>query len=148
MPVWMAIWWMNRRDRRRWEPQEQLRDMEQVIREEAIPDEDREWWRQPRERQADINVWSHHWLNDATQEESETIGTFYVHWDPPMLDVIETDEGFGIEDLMQELGRVELNTLGGVKHGDVPHGEHTDDHAGLWHRFLRLDAGPGRGAAG
>ena len=32
-----------------------------------------------------IIVWSHHWLNDATQEASETIGTFYVHWDPPAL---------------------------------------------------------------
>jgi hypothetical protein len=30
-------------------------------------------------RSAAIHVWSHHWLNDATQEESETIGTFYVH---------------------------------------------------------------------
>ena len=45
-------------------------------------------------RSAAINVWSHHWLNDATQEASETIGTFYVHWEPPVLWEIETDEGF------------------------------------------------------
>ena len=56
-------------------------------------------------RSAAINVWSHHWLNAATQEASETIGTFYFHW--------------------------ELRALGRVKHGDVPHGEHTDDHPGL-----------------
>jgi hypothetical protein len=71
-------------------------------------------------RSAAINVWNHHWLNDATQEESEMIGTFYVHWDPPVLYEIETDEGFGLEDLMAELGRLELNALGRVKHGDVP----------------------------
>jgi hypothetical protein len=29
-------------------------------------------------RSAAINVWSHHWLNAATREESEIIGTFYV----------------------------------------------------------------------
>jgi hypothetical protein len=73
-------------------------------------------------RSAAINVWSHHWANDATREESETIGTFYVHWDLPVLWEIETDEGFALEDLMQELGRLELGALGYVKHGDVPHG--------------------------
>jgi hypothetical protein len=73
-------------------------------------------------RSAAINVWSHHWANDATREESETIGTFYVHWDPPVLWEIETDEGFALENLMQELGRLELGALGYVKHGDVPHG--------------------------
>ena len=73
-----------------------------------------------RSRSAAINVWSHHWLNDATQEASETIGTFYVHWEPPVLWEIETDEGFSLEDLMVELGRLELNALGRVKHGDVP----------------------------
>jgi hypothetical protein len=29
------------------------------------------------------------------------------------------DEGFSLEDLMQELGRLELQALGPVKHGDV-----------------------------
>jgi hypothetical protein len=38
---------------------------------------------------------------------------------------IETDEGFSLEDLMQELGRLERNALGWVTHGDVPQGEHT-----------------------
>jgi hypothetical protein len=72
-------------------------------------------------RSAAINVWSHHWLNPATREESEIIVTFYFHWAPaPMLYEIETDEGFSLEDLLQELGRLELKALGVVKHGDVP----------------------------
>jgi hypothetical protein len=71
-------------------------------------------------RSAAINIWSHHWLHPATQAESETLGTFYFHWEPPALWEIETDEGFSLEDLMDELGRLELAALGCVKHGDVP----------------------------
>jgi hypothetical protein len=72
-------------------------------------------------RSAAINVWSHHWLNPATREDSEIIGTFYVHWAPtPMLYEIETDEGFSLEDLLRELGALERQALGVVKHGDVP----------------------------
>lgn len=71
-------------------------------------------------RSAAVNMWSHHWGHPATCEESETIGTFYVYWSPPTLWEIETDEGFSLEDLMQELGRWELQALGRVKHGDVP----------------------------
>jgi hypothetical protein len=33
---------------------------------------------------------------------------------------IEVDEGFSLEDLIHELGRLELQALGYVKHGDVP----------------------------
>jgi hypothetical protein len=50
-------------------------------------------------RSAAINIWSHHWAHPATREESETIGTFDVHWDPPRFYEIETDEGFSLEDL-------------------------------------------------
>jgi hypothetical protein len=71
-------------------------------------------------RSAAIMIWSHHWAHPATRAASETIGTFYVHWDPPALDAIETDEGFSLDDLMQALGRLELQALGRVKHGDVP----------------------------
>jgi hypothetical protein len=71
-------------------------------------------------RSAAINVWSHHWQHPATREASETIGSFYGRWAPtPMLYAIETDEGFSLEDLLQELGRLELKVLGRVKHGDV-----------------------------
>jgi hypothetical protein len=84
-------------------------------------------------RSACLMLWSHHWLNPATREESETIGSFYVRWtDPPVLWEIETDEGFSLEDLLQELGRLELQALGRVKHGDVPQdGRRTHDHPGL-----------------
>jgi hypothetical protein len=77
-------------------------------------------------RSAAINVWSHHWAHPATREESEIVGSFYVHWAPmPMLYEIETDEGFSLEDLLQELGRLELQALGRVKRRDVPQGERT-----------------------
>jgi hypothetical protein len=72
-------------------------------------------------RSAAINLWSHHWLHDATRTESEILGTFYVRWtDPPTLWLIETEAGFGLEDLLAALGRLELVALGRVKHGDVP----------------------------
>ena len=72
-------------------------------------------------RSAAVNVWSHHWMHPATKEGSDTIGTFYGHWAPtPMRYEIETDEGFTLDDLLQALGRWELQALGRVKHGDVP----------------------------
>jgi hypothetical protein len=71
-------------------------------------------------RSAAINVWSHHWQHPATREASETIGTLYFHGEPLALWEIETDAGFSLEDLMAELGRLELQALGYVKHGDVP----------------------------
>jgi hypothetical protein len=74
-------------------------------------------------RAACILFWSHHWLHPSTREESETIGSFYFRWgDTPARWEIETDEGFSLDDLMTELGRLELHALGYVKHGDVPHG--------------------------
>jgi len=52
--VWGLMPWLFRRDGRRREVREQLREIEQAIREEAMSDEEREWWRQYRERQAAI----------------------------------------------------------------------------------------------
>jgi hypothetical protein len=43
-----------------------------------------------------------------------------VHWELTVLFEIETDERFSLEDLMAELGRLELAALGYVKHGGVP----------------------------
>jgi hypothetical protein len=64
-------------------------------------------------RSAAINVWPHHWQHPATREESDLMGTFYCHWgEPPALWQIETDEGFSLEDLLQELGCLELKALG------------------------------------
>jgi hypothetical protein len=70
-------------------------------------------------RSAAINVWSDHWMHPATHAESEILGSFYFHWEPPVLWEIETDEGFSLEDLIRELGRLELQALGYPKHGDV-----------------------------
>jgi hypothetical protein len=71
-------------------------------------------------RSAAMNLWTHGWHHPATREESEIVGTWYFHWEPPALYEIETDEGFSLEDLLQELGHLELQALGRVKHGDVP----------------------------
>jgi hypothetical protein len=72
-------------------------------------------------RSAAINLWSHHWQHPATHHDSALLGTFYFAWgDAPRLWEIETEDGFTLEDLMQELGQIELKALGYVKHGDVP----------------------------
>jgi hypothetical protein len=72
-------------------------------------------------RSAAINLWRHRWANDATWEGSETIGTFSFDWAPtPRLWQIETDEGFTLEDLIADLGRLELQAPGSGKHGDGP----------------------------
>ena len=72
-------------------------------------------------RSAAVHIWSHHWQHPATMEESDTIGTFYFRWgDTPVLWEIETDDGVSLDDLMHELGRLELQALGRVKHGDPP----------------------------
>lgn len=57
-------------------------------------------------RRATITIWSHRWTHPATREASATIGTFDGHWEPRRLYEIATDEGFGVEDLMQALGQV------------------------------------------
>jgi hypothetical protein len=59
--------------------------------------------------------------NPATHHDLEILGTFYFDWgEPPRLWKIETEEGLTLEDLMGARGRLELNALGYVKHGDVP----------------------------
>jgi hypothetical protein len=76
------------------------------------------------DRSAVINLWSHHWQHPATHHDSEILGTFYFAWGEPLhLREIESEEGFTLEDLMGAFGRLELNALGYVKHGDVPAAE-------------------------
>jgi hypothetical protein len=63
-----------------------------------------------------VNGWSHHWRDPATKEESDILGTF--SWHPtPLLSQIETEAGFSLEDLLQELGQLELKALRYVTHG-------------------------------
>jgi hypothetical protein len=61
----------------------------------------------------------------STQNRSLSLhlDALYVHRDPRRLYEIETVEGFSLEDLPQELGRLKLNALGWVKHSDVPRGD-------------------------
>lgn len=55
------------------------------------------------------------------RKEFQGVGTFYFRWGEQLgLCEIEIDEGFTLEDLLQELGRLERKALGHVKHGDVP----------------------------
>jgi hypothetical protein len=69
-------------------------------------------------RSAAINVWSHAWTTDATRHDSETIGTFYVHWaEENRIYQIECDRGFDLADLPHELALLEDLALGYRKHG-------------------------------
>jgi hypothetical protein len=71
-------------------------------------------------RSAAINVWTHGWQHPATRDKSDIVGTFYCHWQLTALDTIEVDEGWSLEDLLQELGRLEPKAFARVRHGDVP----------------------------
>jgi hypothetical protein len=64
-----------------------------------------------------LNVWSHHWMHEATRHDSETIGSFYVNWIDERISRIECEEGFDLADLLHELAILEEKALGRIKHG-------------------------------
>jgi hypothetical protein len=66
-----------------------------------------------------LNVWSHPWTSRAMRAESTIMGTFYCTWgvEKSKVHQIETDAGFSLNTLLQELGVLELKALGLVKHG-------------------------------
>src|SRR5437763_700020 len=69
-------------------------------------------------RGATLIVWSHPWTSAATRYDSDTIGTFYVHWaDENAIYRIECDAGFALADLLHELAILEEMALGYRKHG-------------------------------
>ena len=69
-------------------------------------------------RAAAINVWSHSWINEATRHDSETIGTFYFWWgDKNHLWLMQCDAGYSLQDLLIELGLLEIKALGRKVHG-------------------------------
>jgi hypothetical protein len=69
-------------------------------------------------RAAAINLWSHPWINAATRHDSDTIGTLYFWWgDKNHLWQIQCDAGFSLQDLLIELGLLELKALGRKVHG-------------------------------
>jgi hypothetical protein len=67
--VWELMGWLNRRDQRRWEVREQLREMEQAIREEAMPEEERERQRRYRQEQAEVTREARRRLGLPDEEE-------------------------------------------------------------------------------
>ena len=54
VPTLAVVWWLNRRDRRRREVQEQLREMEQQIWRESLPDWQREALEEADRQQVEI----------------------------------------------------------------------------------------------
>jgi hypothetical protein len=68
-------------------------------------------------RSGALIVWSHGWQHVATWEESDMLGAFYVNWLTDWFWQIDCAEGFGLEDLLVELGTLELGALGYLQHG-------------------------------
>jgi hypothetical protein len=71
-----------------------------------------------------MNLWTRPWPTKwdvLPSDDSALRGTFHFAWgNPPGLWLVETDKGLTLEDLLQELGRIELKALGHLKHGDMP----------------------------
>jgi hypothetical protein len=64
-----------------------------------------------------LNIWSHAWTHPALRDESTIIGSLAVNWLTETLWRIECAEGFCLDDLLYELGILEMQALGRVKHG-------------------------------
>jgi hypothetical protein len=70
----------------------------------------------PEHRHEQRTLWVTRWCHTYTPPER--MGSFGFHEVPaPRLWVIETGEGYTLADLLQELGRLELQALGYVKYG-------------------------------
>jgi hypothetical protein len=65
-----------------------------------------------------IHVWSRPWFPQNLRAASTLMGAFHCTWEPQnTIDQIETDAGFALNTLLQELYMLELKALGRVKHG-------------------------------
>jgi hypothetical protein len=64
-----------------------------------------------------LHIWSHPWTHPATRDESTLIGSLAVNWVTETIWRIECHEGFSLDDLLRELGILEQQALGRVKHG-------------------------------
>jgi hypothetical protein len=70
-----------------------------------------------------INVWSQPWIPHSLRSTSTVMGTFYCRWGRAnTIYQIESDRGFSLETLLQELCVLELKALGRVKHGRCQQG--------------------------
>jgi hypothetical protein len=70
-----------------------------------------------------VNLWTRPWPSEWSvppTDDSALRGTFHFAWgSPPGLWQIETDMGWTLEDLLQELGQLEFKALGRLKHGTM-----------------------------
>jgi hypothetical protein len=65
-----------------------------------------------------INIWSQPWLPQSLRPTSTIMGTFHCAWGRAnTIYQIDTDHGFPVHTLLQELCVLELKALGRVKHG-------------------------------
>jgi hypothetical protein len=65
-----------------------------------------------------INIWSYPWTSRAMRTASNIMGTFYCRWGAEnRVYQVETDTGFSLNTLLQELGVLEMKALGVVKYG-------------------------------
>jgi hypothetical protein len=65
-----------------------------------------------------IHVWSRPWFPQNLRATSTLMGAFHCTWEQQnTIDQIETDAGFALNTLLQELCALELKALGRVKHG-------------------------------
>lgn len=74
-----------------------------------------------------MNLWSRPWPSEwhvPPADESTLRATFHFAWgNPPGLWLAETGSGLTLEDLLEELGRLESKALGRPKHGNMPPGK-------------------------
>jgi hypothetical protein len=69
-------------------------------------------------RSGAINIYTHPWNDETMRAESTLMGSIYVDWgDQNRIWQIEVDEGFAFEDLLVELGTLEVKALGQKIHG-------------------------------
>jgi hypothetical protein len=65
-----------------------------------------------------INIWSQPWLPQSLRPTSTIMGAFHCAWGGAnTIYQIDTDHGFSVHTLLQELCILELKALGRVKHG-------------------------------
>jgi hypothetical protein len=68
-----------------------------------------------------INIWSHPRTPAALRQESSVMGTLHCAWGMEnRIYQVETDLGFSFDDLMRELGILEIKALTCLKHGTEP----------------------------
>jgi len=63
-----------------------------------------------------INFWTEPWTAEA-RGESRLIGCIYVDWSQDTICLIRSESGFNLDDVLKELGNLELKAFGRKVHG-------------------------------